>query len=220
VKCASDRRSLLQLSPTSTWARVAFYKLRLRFSTTHNSLRSINSHREAMPKTDWSRCVACDENFEDASKMRWEADCGHRYCATCIEALLRSSLVGGPFSPQCCGLQISFWTRKDLKTVLPEDLKVQLAEKQDELESWDRTYCSVPACSTFIRAGQISGKDATCSVCKVVTCVTCKAASHTGKCPTDEGMQQVLLQAVDNGWMSCKRCKSVVDRIEGCNEMM
>jgi hypothetical protein len=192
----------------------------LRFNTTHNLSRSINSDREAMPTIDWKRCVACLESFDEASKVRWWADCHHSYCTACIEALLRSSLAGGPFPLQCCGQVISCWTHENLQAALPDDLNSQLAKKKEEFESSDRTYCSVPTCSAFIASSQISENDATCPACDCVTCVACKAPTHSGECPTDEALQELMLQAGDSGWMRCEKCKSLIERVDGYDEMM
>jgi hypothetical protein len=220
VKYELGRRSLLPLLTTSTKARVAFYKVCLHFNTTHNLFRSINSHREAMSNIDWKRCAACLENFDEAARKRWWVDCNHVYCTDCITSLFRPSLAGGPFPPQCCGQVISCWTHEELKAVLPEDLNSQLAKKKEEFDTSDRTYCSVPTCSTFVGAPHITGNDAKCPACEYVTCVACKAPTHDGECPTDETLEEVLHIAETAGGKRCEKCGSMIERMEGCDEMV
>jgi hypothetical protein len=168
------------------------------------------------------KCVACHETLlPDA--LWWEFNCAHVFCLACMISLLRSSLSTGPFPPKCCGEPTAFYQIKSVRSVLPADLCAKLDEKLEELNAEYRTYCSVATCSTFIKPAHISGNDATCPVCDKVTCVACKAAAHEGECPesaTNPAMQTLLRTAESEGWRRCRRCRSMIERTDGCNHML
>jgi hypothetical protein len=167
-------------------------------------------------------CVACREVFDVYRDREYRASCGHEYCFEFFESRLRASLDKGLSlsPPACCGYDLWFSRSEDFKAAFPEDLRSQLAQRQEEHHSSNRTYYSVPTCSTLIGSSHTSGHAATCPACESVTCVAFKAPSHTGECPVDEALQKVLTTAVTMGWMSCSRCQSMIERIDGCDEMM
>jgi hypothetical protein len=96
-------------------------------------------------------------------------------------------------------------TRDDMmivivRTFLTVELLKQYEQKKVEFETPDRTYCSNPLCSAFIRREDITNERATCPDCRAVICTTCKAPSHEDDCPADIGLQQALQTADENGW--------------------
>jgi hypothetical protein len=167
-------------------------------------------------------CAACYETFASPDDLYMQFDCGHAFCSTCVVPFLRSSLDSGPFPPRCCGHHTAFPDVERLRSIVPSDLRAKLDKGLEELRAEDRTYCSVPTCSSFIRSSQISGNDATCPACARVTCVACKAATHEGECPdseADPALQQLLQTAAMKGWRRCGRCLTMIERTEGCNHM-
>jgi hypothetical protein len=48
--------------------------------------------------------------------------------------------------------------------------------------------------------------------------MVCKA-NHTGDCPEDVGLQQVLDAAQEYGWQRCYNCRRVVELDIGCNHI-
>jgi hypothetical protein len=148
--------------------------------------------------------------------------CGHIYCFTCMATILRNSLTDRPFPPKCCGFHAPLNDIERLRSMLPNDLHVRLDEKLEEANAEDRTYCSVPTCSSFIKPAHISGNDTTCPACAKVTCVACKAATHEGECPgsvADPAMQQLLQTAAIEGWRKCGKCQNMIERTDGCKHM-
>lgn len=168
-------------------------------------------------------CVACANHIARDEERLWQANCGHALCSACMESLIRSSLSGGPFPPRCCGHHILFNKARLSNLQLPKDLHAKLEEKLEECNASDRTYCSVPTCSSFVGSSHISGHNATCPVCQHVTCVTCKAATHTGECldsAADPALEQLLDTTFTEGWRRRGKCQSMIDRIDGCNAML
>ena len=168
-------------------------------------------------------CVACDEIFTSRDAVYMDFDCGHAFCLTCVESFFRSSLKNGQFPPTCCGHLAAFSEVARVRSILPQDLRAKLDDRLEEVNAVDRTYCSVPTCSSFMKPAHISGNDATCPVCERVTCVACKAAAHAGECSDraeDEATQQLLHTAMSQGWRRCGKCRSLIERIDGCNHML
>ncbi|KAJ5135251.1 uncharacterized protein N7515_004529 [Penicillium bovifimosum] len=162
-----------------------------------------------------TQCVACGENTEFFNVAR--APCRHEYCRTCLESLFKASITDESlFPPRCCRQPISLSTAR---IFLKSDL-VQLYEKKKiEFETPNRTYCYSTRCSAFIEQSHIVGEVATCPECRHTTCTNCKGRAHTGDCPNDSAMQQLLEAARENGWQRCYSCWRLVELEHGCNHM-
>ncbi|KAF4767675.1 hypothetical protein HAV15_009684 [Penicillium sp. str.  len=154
-----------------------------------------------------AQCVACGDNTEFFNMAR--VPCQHEYCRSCLEALFKASITDESlFPPRCCRQPINLSTAR---IFLKSDL-VQLYEKKRiELETPNRTYCYSTGCSVFIEQSHIDGEVATCPECQHTTCTNCKGRAHTGDCPNDSAMQQLLLAAQENGWQRCYSCWRLVE---------
>jgi hypothetical protein len=160
-------------------------------------------------------CTSCIEDIPATDVAH--LPCGHDYCGPCILQLFNTSLVDETlFPPHCCKQLIP---PAEFHTFLAPELIESYAKKKQELETADRTYCSDPACSIFMRPENIAGDCATCPECKKVTCTMCKAPAHKGDCPPDETLQKVLELAKEAGWQRCSSCKAMVSITMGCNCM-
>jgi hypothetical protein len=100
-------------------------------------------------------------------------------------------------------------------------LVIDFEGKREELDTQNRTYCSDPACSTFIGACHIAADTAvaTCPACEKLSCVKCKSASHAGDCPSDPSVQATLDVARKENWQRCQECGRMIELIEGCNHI-
>jgi hypothetical protein len=107
----------------------------------------------------------------------------------------------------------------DMRHFLTPEIISCFHEKAVEFGTTDRIYCSNPTCSTFLYPVNIKGDQGECPVCLVETCTICKGASHTGDCPQDTGIQQVLALANGEGWKRYSKCKAVVELGVGCNHI-
>jgi hypothetical protein len=160
-------------------------------------------------------CTSCMEDILPTDVAR--LPCGHDYCGPCILQLFNTSLVDQTlFPPRCCRQLIP---PADFLAFLTTELIQSYELKKQELETTDRTYCSDPSCSVFLRPENIKGDCATCPDCKKITCATCKAPAHEGDCPADEGLQKLLELATETGWQRCPACKGMFSIITGCNHM-
>ena len=161
------------------------------------------------------RCTACQEEvrFFDIARV----PCGHEYCRDCLRGLYQASMTDDSlFPPRCCRQPI---TSGSVRIFLTSDLVRQYEEKKIEHDTPNRTYCSNPSCSSFIRLEGITNDRATCLDCGTITCTMCKAVDHTGDCPADSALQLVLQTATENGWQRCYSCRRLVELDVGCNHI-
>lgn len=172
--------------------------------------------RRTTSMTTSRRCTACDSTkplFDIC-----QTPCGHFYCQECIETLFELSTNDETlFPPRCCRKNIPL---QSVKIYLSAAIVRQFEEKSIEFETSDRTYCSRPACSSFIAAANFTGEQATCQDCGTQTCTICKNDTHDGDCPQDVATQQVLETARENGWQRCYNCRRLVELDVGCNHMV
>ncbi|KAF8847452.1 hypothetical protein BDZ45DRAFT_636984 [Acephala macrosclerotiorum] len=161
------------------------------------------------------RCIACQELIRLSDMVR--VPCNHEYCRDCLQDLFRASMTDDSlFPPRCCRQPIA---PRAVRILLTAELLQQYEQKKVEFDTLDRTYCSNPLCSAFIRLQAIINEQATCPDCSTVTCTLCKAPSHWGDCPADKALQQVLQTAAENGWQRCYSCRRLVELDIGCNHI-
>jgi hypothetical protein len=158
--------------------------------------------------------VACDNQTSLVST--WQAPCQHSYCTDCLERFFRLSLEDEMVYPPRCCRQVMPWS--DVKVVVSHELASDFEGKKKELETQDRTYCSDPACSTFIGSDHVSPdtSTATCPACEKLTCTSCKSASHAGDCSSDPVVQAILALAEKEEWKRCQECGRMIELTEGC----
>ena len=161
------------------------------------------------------RCEACRETvkFVDIARL----PCRHQYCRKCLATLFEASMTDESlFPPRCCRQPISV---PNVRLFLEFEIVREFDRKTIEFGTPNRTYCHSPTCSAFIHPRNINGEMACCDDCGLQTCTTCKAEGHTGDCPNDTALQQVLETAREMGWQRCHSCWSVVELEHGCNHM-
>ena len=163
-------------------------------------------------------CVACGDEKEFFEVVQVPCEYRHEYCHQCLADLFRLSMKDESlFPPRCDGEVISF---ERIRFFLPPKLAREFEAKAAELRSTNRLYCHERACSKFLPQSDISGDVGTCSKCRRTTCVMCKAASHTGDCPEDTSLRELLSTAEAQQWQRCYQCHSVVELDTGCNHIL
>lgn len=156
-------------------------------------------------------CVACGDDFPPSGLFR--SPCSHEYCRECLVGLVQASLHDESlFPPRCCGQHIPITTSQWFS----QELVDKFNAKKLEHDTPNRTYCSVPTCSTFIPPVFVANEVAHCPKCKLYTCTYCKAGYHPGVCEEDISAQKLLKLAADNGWQSCNACRRLVELNFGC----
>ncbi|ESK83442.1 ibr finger domain protein [Moniliophthora roreri MCA 2997] len=104
-------------------------------------------------------CIACTENVPQAITL--PTPCGHYYCQSCFETLLRTALTNETFFPPwCCNRSrridiqriMSIPSSGEGTLIISDDLRFQLRAKSREyaVTPSERTYCPNPQCSIFL----------------------------------------------------------------------
>ena len=162
-------------------------------------------------------CVACSDDIHPNDIV--QVPCGHHYCRDCLENLYNSCMTDETlFPPRCCHQEFPW---NVVKAYLTQKCRSKFGAKRVELETQDRTYCHVSACSAFIRPVHIMGRLASCPrrECGLNTCTLCKGRYHIGFCPRDTTMDALLGAAARNGWQKCYVCRRIIELKTGCNHM-
>ncbi|OJD10832.1 hypothetical protein AJ78_08260 [Emergomyces pasteurianus Ep9510] len=157
-------------------------------------------------------CTSCMESkvFFDI----FEASCSHYYCQECIRSLYEQSFSDETlFPPRCCRQPISL---SHARGFLGKELVQRFQEKLVEHNDPNRTYCSNPVCSIYLRPDIFELNIGKCSACEHSTCLLCKKSAHSGNC-VDEKLEQAFLDLVrTEEWQQCFKCRSVVELRTGC----
>ena len=159
-------------------------------------------------------CVACSDVYEWDELVK--APCEHTYCGECVSELFRRSMADESlFPPRCCRQALPV---DEVRPFLGVPLTNEFEQKAVELSTHNRTYCHDPHCSAFIPAANIIADVGQCLYCLKRTCSMCKASAHTGDCPEDTALQQVMETAQEQGWRRCN-CGRIIEITQGCNHM-
>lgn len=168
-------------------------------------------------------CVACGDEKDFFEVAR--APCDHEYCRSCLESLFAHSMKDETlFLPRCDGQEIPLAL---VRFFLSSQLAKEFDAMYNELSTKNRTYCFDRSCSTFIptattttSASATNNSDTVqCPKCKKTTCTVCKAPSHSGDCPEDTALLELVETANDAQWQRCFQCNRFVELSTGCNHM-
>ena len=175
------------------------------------------ARRKKNDKTMLGHCIACGDDKDFFEVARVPCKHGHEYCRDCLAELFRLAMIDETlFPPRCDGEAIPL---QHVRFFLPPDLAKEFESKSVELSTKNRTYCHERACSAFIPSDAVANDVATCPQCRRTTCVTCKQQSHTGDCPEDRALQQLVETANVEQWQRCYECNRIVELETGCNHM-
>lgn len=160
-------------------------------------------------------CVACGEELDFFEVAR--VPCDHEYCKPCLKELFTLSMKDETlFPPRCDGQEVPL---ELVRFFLPSDVAKEFESKYDELSTQNRTYCHERSCTAFIPSELHVGDTCSCPKCGKTTCAICKGPSHSGDCPDDEALQQLIEAANVAQWQRCYQCTRFVELDSGCNHM-
>ncbi|KAI9457935.1 hypothetical protein HD554DRAFT_1759385 [Boletus coccyginus] len=176
-----------------------------------------------MPIPTGHDCVICQDPIHGA-EIR--APCGDYYDIACITDLFQSATRDESlFPPRCCRQNIPL---AQVQPHLTQTLITTFQQKQAELSTLKRVYCSSPTCSLFL--GPVSerifgSKVYTCPApgCGRRTCGICRE-EHNGywshACNPDANATQVLELSRTSGWARCPGCSQMIELNIGCFHMI
>lgn len=174
-------------------------------------------HRPWVPLTD---CIRCFDTLPRDDAYR--SPCGCYYCEDCVNWLFRQSMTDVElYPPRCCHQPMPL---DDVLPLLTRKLAREFRNKQEELDDQNKAYCHRPTCSTYVPVVNRKDNIADCPLCQTETCLRCRGPGHSGACPTDEDVQEILTMAEQRGWQRCgntrdEGCGQMISISTGCNHM-
>ncbi|KAF7189660.1 putative E3 ubiquitin-protein ligase ARI10 [Pseudocercospora fuligena] len=172
--------------------------------------------KDGRVELQWQECDSCSE--DDGC---YRAPCGHDYCINCLVTIIVNSMDGEfsddkrQYPPRCCEAHIPFGA---IRHLLPTGLVQTFEAKEPELKDHNPVYCH--ACKQYIDDSQRKNSLASCPSCPSMrTCIECKKAAHAGECSEDPDEKKLRERAREEGWKICPRCRTVIEKAEGCNHI-
>ena len=168
-------------------------------------------------------CVICQDPIH-GTEVR--APCGHHYDPGCMLDLFRSAITDESlFPPRCCRQNIPLYS---VRPLLSAEIVEQFTEKQRELSTFRRVYCSNPRCSRFL--GPVTQGWATrplscpASGCGARTCSGCRRSLPTKiswnnilhDCRVDDADSRVIDMGRAAQWAQCPSCDQMIELAYGC----
>jgi hypothetical protein len=166
-------------------------------------------------------CMVCREAVKEDVAFTFPYPCSHTYCTSCLILLCRTSFGSGwLFPPRCCQIQLPYADPLVVR-LLGDDLARELQVRAIEHADIDKTYCFNPRCSAYLPrpSDESQATDLHCDACGTRTCRRCKLASHENECIIDQAIEQTKALAKARGWRQCFRCKTMVEKTNGCDHM-
>ncbi|ETI25075.1 hypothetical protein G647_04446 [Cladophialophora carrionii CBS 160.54] len=190
--------------------------------TTKDQPAAANSSKPLDKKHPMVECTSCFEDTakDDTSKL----PCTHSYCRPCLATLITTALENeASFPPKCCLTAIPPST---IMSVLDAKQRNTYREKAAEfsIPHQERWYCPNSKCLKWIRPSKVPRLPAwneRCPHCGTKICSICRGLAHksSSECPQDSGLQATITLAELEGWRRCVRCRTMVERTQGCRHM-
>ncbi|KIW69320.1 hypothetical protein PV04_05202 [Phialophora macrospora] len=178
---------------------------------------------KAMEKSQSTvECTSCFEETpgSESSKLL----CNHSYCKPCLKTLITTALENeASFPPKCCLTPVPLPT---IMSTLDARHRNTFREKAAEfsIPPQERWYCPNSKCLKWIRPSKlprIPAWNERCPHCGTKICNICHGLAHKSslECPHDSGLQATINLAELEGWRRCVKCRTMVERTQGCRHM-
>lgn len=165
--------------------------------------------------------------------------CGHDYCRTCLQHLLRAATSGNFSQLECiaesqievskknasCGGAIPYHIIRDLLSPT-EEKKLFEASFTSHIHARPNEfrYCPTPDCQVIYRPGE-KGTILQCPSCLSRICAACHVEFHEGlTCEeyhenTSGGLDSFNKWRLEHNVKPCPNCRTNIEKIDGCNHM-
>ncbi|KAI8964427.1 hypothetical protein F5Y11DRAFT_355676 [Daldinia sp. FL1419] len=151
-------------------------------------------------------------------------ECHHGHCRKCISANVQKALESRPFAPAKCCHAITDDILEAALGNIDDTLNFYRQKMREMANPGSNLYCHDRDCGRFIPKENYTKRVGTCG-CGKKTCKTCGEKAHFGPCSqtnmdkTRHEEEQVYQLAQREGWKRCPNCRSIVQKIEGCDHM-
>lgn len=196
--------------------RRSFAPPRVRLELINNECTRVISHAESEPN-DLKTCTICLDDIPDPV---FEGFCGHSFCHECMKRLIIGATNNEQLYPaRCCDNIVPITVAKRVLTYSEYRYFIKKANEW-ETKTKDRIYCANRPCSEFIPSSHIKDQVGLCKKCNKETHLPCRSLAHPGiDCPMDSELEKVLEIAESQKWKRCPVCRTMVERVQGCNHI-
>ena len=105
-----------------------------------------------------------------------------------------------------------------------EDKRFRHKLEEEAVPPHKRVYCPEASCSVFLRKASKHAdwrKPITCWRCGSLVCMVCKHVGHeSDDCRKNISASRTKKLVAKNKWQTCPWCGAIVERIEGCPQMI
>ncbi|PQE19749.1 hypothetical protein CJF32_00010184 [Rutstroemia sp. NJR-2017a WRK4] len=175
-------------------------------------------------------CTICWTPAEKPMRTK----CNHLYCLDCFESMCSSASTSDKEFSICCqgdaGNCSKIFSLEELQDHLSsntfEDMLAASFKSYIRRRPQEFTYCPTPNCEQIYRLGGTATTIRTCPKCLLQMCIVCKS-DHAGMTCVEynflssaEGQAQALEKLKkEMGFKDCPKCKTTMEKTEGCNHM-
>ena len=181
--------------------------------------------------TEEETCPICTDEISCAEQL----GCGHSYCSQCLQHYLESAPHTKIFPLACigdegaCKVPISipeirrFLQPQVFKALVEVAFRTYLDQHTRELK-----FCTTPDCQQIYRLRpNATSSTLQCPSCFSTICSACNEEAHEGmtceerRIHKDPAEQDRLFNewVARNGGKRCPRCRSVIEKTDGCNHI-
>lgn len=176
-----------------------------------------------------SKAVCCAVCYNDASNPE-RLDCGHSYCAGCMQHFLSSAAETKRFPLVCignnarCSVPIPIHLIRQLVRTNHAFQNLLEAAFASYIEQHPQEYrwCATPDCmQVYYRKGQ--EKEQECPSCFSTICAACGEVSHEGLTCEERRIQHdpevIERRNRQLGYRRCPHCNAWIEKTGGCNHV-
>ncbi|PQE03574.1 Zinc finger C6HC-type protein [Rutstroemia sp. NJR-2017a BVV2] len=158
--------------------------------------------------------------------------CNHLYCLECFESMCSSASTSNNEFSICCqgdaGNCSKSFPLEELQDHLSsntfEDMLAASLKSYIRRRPQEFAYCPNPNCDQIYRLGGATTNTRTCPKCLLQMCIACKSAHAGMTCAEYKYASSAEGQAFEKfkkekGFKDCPRCKTTMEKTEGCNHM-
>ncbi|MCQ2820859.1 MAG: E3 ubiquitin protein ligase [archaeon] len=211
-------------------------------SPKNDKIKKFNPGNYDIPKEtlelfdDPNICRICFENKINSSNQ-YQSTCGHFFCDKCIKTYITTKIINGQVLDIKCLMggcpkrftdeEIEYYTDKELFAKYKK-----FRNHQIKLNNPERNYvqCPFPDCEELVDVTDIIEEDEGDDDEEFITCdkghtfcLRCRQLGRHGKgdCKKKNELLEQIQHLNKNGrnFKQCPRCKVIIEKNEGCNQM-
>lgn len=176
-------------------------------------------------------CGICNKKKGADRMFKLQICSRHSFCSHCIGLYAQSKIRDNVFPITCPGLRCRVVIQPEsCRSIIPVNTFARWEEGSAEsaIPNGEKFYCPYKRCSgLFIHDRHEEIVQCICPLCKKLFCAKCRVPWHTGRdCDKFQKVEKdredelkLKLLAEIKKWKECPKCKSIVEKVDGCIHM-